>query len=329
MLIIIHLTAINLITFVLYGTDKLLAKTDKRRIPERVLLFFAILGGSIGALTAMLLFRHKTRKKKFSVTVPIIAFIECAFCVFCLYQNLHITVTEYAIDTGKLPEGSSVRIVQISDLHNQIYGLHEELLTNRIRGLSPDIIAVTGDAVDSRRKGFSITEDFFAGCADIAPVYYVRGNHEERLVRNQKTAPQYDEYIRRIKDMGVIIADGEVFVSENCVIAGAGNGNTSYTPDLSGFDTLPTVLLAHYPSGHAEYEKSGTDIVLTGHIHGGQINIPGKGGLLSPEAKFFPELYEGVHEFGNTRMVISRGMGNSALPLRINNYPEIVVINIT
>jgi predicted MPP superfamily phosphohydrolase len=71
--------------------------------------------------------------------------------------------------------------------------------------------------------------------------------------------------------------------------------------------------------------------VLTGHIHGGQIIIPGKGGLISPDVEFFPEYYDGLYELGgecNTRMIVSRGIGNSVLPLRINNYPELVVVTV-
>ncbi|MBQ8913930.1 MAG: phosphoesterase, partial [Lachnospiraceae bacterium] len=63
-------------------------------------------------------------------------------------------------------------------------------------------------------------------------------------------------------------------------------------------------------------------------VHGGQFVVPGKGGFVSPEFEFFPELYEGVHTYKDTTMIISRGLGNSVIPLRVNNYPELVVIKL-
>ena len=88
------------------------------------------------------------------------------------------------------------------------------------------------------------------------------------------------------------------------------------------------LLLAHEPEYHELYKSTGADIVFTGHIHGGQIIIPGRGGLLSPDIEFFPKLYEGEHSFGDMTMYISRGMGNSLFPVRINDYPEIVLLKI-
>ena len=86
-------------------------------------------------------------------------------------------------------------------------------------------------------------------------------------------------------------------------------------------------LLAGLAEGSLGKNISGkypADLVLTGHVHGGQFIIPGKGGLVSPDFEFFPEMYEGEHRYGDMTMIISRGLGNSVIPVRINNYPEIV-----
>lgn len=84
------------------------------------------------------------------------------------------------------------------------------------------------------------------------------------------------------------------------------------------------IILTRY----ANYAEAGVDIVFSGHVHGGQVIIPGKGGLISPDMEFFPELYKGEYHFGDMTMYLSAGLGNSILPLRINNYPEIVVLDI-
>lgn len=69
------------ITFLLYGLDKLLAKLHARRIPERVLILAAVLGGSIGALLGMFVFRHKVRKPKFYIGIPVILLLQIALCI--------------------------------------------------------------------------------------------------------------------------------------------------------------------------------------------------------------------------------------------------------
>jgi predicted MPP superfamily phosphohydrolase len=94
-------------------------------------------------------------------------------------------------------------------------------------------------------------------------------------------------------------------------------------------DEKPVVMLAHEPDYVSLYKSLGADLVLTGHVHGGQIIIPGKGGLLSPDFTLFPELYEGMHSYGPMTLIVSRGLGNSVAPVRINNFPELVVINVT
>lgn len=72
----IYLAAVNLLTFSLFGLDKLKARNRQRRIPERTLLFLAVIGGSVGALAGMGLFRHKTRKTRFSVGIPVILMLQ-------------------------------------------------------------------------------------------------------------------------------------------------------------------------------------------------------------------------------------------------------------
>ena len=69
--------------------------------------------------------------------------------------------------------------------------------------------------------------------------------------------------------------------------------------------------------------------MFTGHYHGGQIIIPGKGGLISPEFEFFPDPYEGMYDYNGMTVILSRGLGNSVAPVRINNYPELVVVKLS
>ena len=320
MILVYWLVLVNLIAFVMYGLDKAYAKKGARRIPERSLLFWAWIGGSIGAFLGMKLFHHKTLKVKF-VVVPVLAVLEIVICGFCLYQNYHLTVTEYEADLGL---ENDLTIVQVSDLHNQIFGIGESALLKKIEAADPDLIVVTGDAVDKTHTSYSISLSFFKGAVKIAPVYYITGNHEVFL-----RGPKTDAFMDDLRALGVVILDNTYVDMGGYVLAGIGDASLDSFNAYGPFsDEKPVIMLAHEPQYHNLYESLGADLVLTGHFHGGQIIIPGVGGLVSPEFEFLPDYYEGMRAFGSTTVILSRGLGNSIIPVRINNYPELVVVKV-
>ncbi len=83
--------------------------------------------------------------------------------------------------------------------------------------------------------------------------------------------------------------------------------------------------MSHRPEFIHFYAKAGIDVVFSGHAHGGQIRVPGIGGVLAPHQGFFPKYAEGMVKENNTLMIISRGLGNSTFPIRINNHPELIL----
>lgn len=322
MILVYWLILVNLAAFILYGMDKSYAKKGARRIPEKTLLLWAFLGGSIGAFLGMKVFHHKTLKPKFAVTVPLLMVLELVICGFCLFQNYHLTTSTYDVDLGL---SDDVKIVQVSDLHNQFFGINQSVLLKNIEACDPDIIVVTGDIVDSTHTSYSIAMDFIEGAVKIAPVYYVTGNHENRL-HGDKLDKFYDD----MRASGVIFLDDTYIDMGEYTLAGIADSSLESFDAYPAFtDEKPVVMLAHEPDYVSLYQSLGADLVLTGHVHGGQIIIPGKGGLLSPDFTFFPELYEGMHSYGSMTLIVSRGLGNSVAPVRINNFPELVVINVT
>lgn len=322
MILVYWLILVNLAAFILYGMDKSYAKKGARRIPEKTLLLWAFLGGSIGAFLGMKVFHHKTLKPKFAVTVPLLMVLELVICGFCLYQNYRLTTSTYDVDLGL---SDDVKIVQVSDLHNQFFGINQSVLLKNIEACDPDIIVVTGDIVDSTHTSYSIAMVFVEGAVKIAPVYYVTGNHEDRL-----HGDKLDKFYSDMRDLGVIFLDDTyVDMGSYCLAGIADSSLESFDAYPAFTDEKPVVMLAHEPDYVSLYQSLGADLVLTGHVHGGQIIIPGKGGLLSPDFTFFPELYEGMHSYGSMTLIVSRGLGNSVAPVRINNYPELVVINVT
>ncbi len=333
----------NILGFALFGIDKKRAENGRYRVSEASLILNAVFGGALGCLLGMKVFHHKTKKKKFTITIPLLLILWTVFLGFCLYQNYHLVVTEYDYNYSeahneveaaegnsteeKVQQGKGLRIVQISDLHNQIFGFQQSDLLDRIEKCNPDIIVVTGDVVDQTHTCYTFSKDFFKGAVEIAPTFYVTGNHEKWL-----KGEALEGFIKDVEDMGVQYIDDKVVRTEDYIIAGV--AETTLGDDLTDVYTSEDkesgklkILLAHEPAYHDDYEKSGADLVFTGHIHGGQIILPGVGGLLSPGCSFLPEIYEGEHTFGETRMYVSRGLGNSVLPVRINDYPEIVVVN--
>lgn len=322
MILVIYLILINTAAFAAYGIDKYKAKNNKWRISEGFLIFLAVLGGSLGALAGMRIWHHKTKKSKFRL-IPFLAVLLTVCCIFILYGNYHLVVTEYDVDLG-LEE--DIKIVQISDLHNQIFGIDESILLDRIREQEPDIIVVTGDVLDGHHTSYNIGEKFFEGAVNICPVYYITGNHEVYLMNN---GDRFSEFLRTIKSYGVICLDDNFVDMGDYILAGIGYRSLRSFNAYEPFsDSKPVILLAHDPKYTELFKDLGADLVLTGHVHGGQIIIPGIGALLSPEFRFFPPYYEGTYTIGYSTLIVSRGLGNSLFPVRINDCPEIVVVNV-
>ena len=320
MILVYWLVLVNLAAFILYGYDKSCARKNKQRVPEKTLLFWAWIGGSIGAFMGMRFFHHKTLKAKFFV-VPVLMVAEIIICCFCLYQNYHLVTTDYEVDLGLSTE---VTIVQISDLHNQFFGIKQSVLLKQIEKADPDIIVITGDIVDKTHTNFAISEDFIEGAVKICPVYYVTGNHEI-WIGDDKMVPFYE----KMRALGVIFLNDTYVDMGSYILAGIDDRSLDSFVAYPPFDdSKPVVMLAHEPQYSGLYKNLGADLVFTGHYHGGQIIIPGVGGLVSPEYEFFPKMYEGVTDIGGMKQVVSRGLGNSILPVRINNYPEVVVVKV-
>ena len=321
MVLVIWLIFVNLAAFILYGADKSFAKKGARRISEKSLLFLAWIGGSIGAFLAMQIFRHKTRKPKF-YAVPALMVLEIVICCFCLYQNYNLGTTEYMADLGL---GKEITVVQVSDLHNQFFGPGESVLLEKIEEASPDIIVVTGDVVDKFHTNYGMALDFFEEAVKTAPVYYVTGNHEAWL-----EGEKINEMYGKMRDLGVNFLDDSYIDMGEYILAGIADESLDYFKAYEPFDdSKPVIMLAHEPQYSPMYKGLGADLVFTGHYHGGQIIIPGVGGVMSPEFEFFPELYEGIHDIDGMKIIISRGLGNSLAPVRINNYPELVIAKVS
>ncbi len=259
-------------------------------------------------------------------------------CLFCTWQNNDIVTTRIDYRSERLPAAfDGYTVVHISDLHNKRFGKGQGRLLEQIEKAGPDIIFVTGDLIDARHTDLDAAMELISGAAKLAPVYYVSGNHEAR-------SGVYPELKERLTLSGATVLDNDaVKIGENGAYFNViGLSDPAFFPPRSGkktmqetlgslhtdSDALFNILLSHRPELFELYAGSGVDLVFSGHAHGGQVRLPFLGGLVAPGQGFFPEYTSGTYEKGGTTMVLSRGLGNSIIPVRVFNRPEIVVVTL-
>jgi len=261
--------------------------------------------------------------------ITVIVIIMAASYLF--WANSSIVITDITVKSDHLPSSfNGFKIVHISDLHNTEFGDDNRNLLSLIRKAGPDIIAVTGDIIDSRRTDADIAEDFIEDALMIAPVYYSTGNHESRIKQYEKMEREFVEngaYILR-NDRSYIEKNGEKILIMGIDDPDFNNKPVSEALDILKEENTFTILLSHRPELFDIYTEKGIDLTLSGHAHGGQFRLPFIGGLYAPHQGFMPKYTSGLYTEGSSNMIVSRGLGNSLFPLRLFNRPEIVVITL-
>ena len=256
----------------------------------------------------------------------------------------HFDLTKIEIEFQSLPSGfNNTVLVHISDLHNRQFGKAQRYLVDFISSLKPHYIFITGDMIDQHHKSISAVQELIEGIYRLAPIYYVTGNHEWQtgqkreellsLMRKKKIHILSDtiEQIEREKDVIQIMGLDDPYKApkqkkerfyEKKV-------NQEYIQRFKYLcdekKELFTILLSHRPEFISLYSESKINIVFSGHAHGGAIRIPKLGGLIAPHQGLFPQYCEGITRVGDTEFIVSRGLGYSGIPFRINNRPEVIV----
>ena len=279
-----------------------------------------------------------TGKKKRTIILAIAA-VLLALVVWTVWGNTALELNTYTVGSKELPDAfDGYRIAQVSDLHNAEFGDGNQRLLDMLREAEPDMIAITGDLIDSRKTNIAVALAFAEEAVKIAPCYYVSGNHEARV-------SEYRELKAGLEAAGVTVLDDarvEIEISGKSITI-IGVNDPSFLADyltsdaavmdrklseLSSEDASFTILLSHRPELFDTYAAHEMDLVLTGHAHGGQFRLPLIGGLIAPNQGLFPKYDDGLYSEGNTNMIVSRGLGNSIIPFRFNNRPEVVLIEL-
>ena len=286
--------------------------------------------------------RVPLKMKKLNKKMVLIVSVLVILClgIWTLWGNTALEVNEYKILSDKIPEAfSGFWIAQVADLHNAEFGEDNEMLIELLFQTDPDMIVITGDLIDSRQTDIEIALDFAGKAVQIAPVYYVTGNHEARI-------PEYAELKMGLTEAGVTVLENQKvqITKDGESITLLGIQDPSFRTDylfgdaesvsrqaitsLQNESNSFTVLLSHRPELFDLYVDTGVDLVFSGHAHGGQFRLPLLGGLVAPNQGFFPKYDAGQFIEENTTMIVSRGVGNSIIPLRLNNPPEVVVVEL-
>ncbi len=282
-------------------------------------------------------FKNNQKIIKRALCVMLTLFV--AFSIITIWGNITLSVEHFTIETDKLNIEDGYKIAHISDYHNtHNKNINKEVLSS-LREEKPNLIVLTGDLVDCRKTDIENGLYFVSKIIEIAPVYYVTGNHECNISIDSQSA--FDNMIDDLKSMGVEVLRGEcssltlpnnekinVFGINDpyfhCEFASQVAQATeelcsSFTVDKNEFN----ILLAHHPEQLEIYSSYNFDLVFSGHAHGGQGRLFGIG-LIAPDQGLFPKYTSGLYEENETKLIVSRGIGNSIAPVRIFDRPHLI-----
>lgn len=261
--------------------------------------------------------------------------LAAAITAWTIYDNFRLTVSRYVVEFKELPEEfDGFKIVQVSDLHNARFGREQSRLMAAIRAEKPDLIAITGDLFHTLRRGNAYS--FLEQAARLAPCYYVSGNHEQRF------ADYFTAIKPKLQSLGAVVLDDEAArISRNgagiTIIGLADPSFQRHVPPerltdeklarLCGSESGFTLLLSHRPELFHMYARHNVSLALTGHAHGGQVRFA-KRGLFAVHQGWLPKYTEGIFVENNTKMIVSRSLGNSTLYPKINDPPELVAVQL-
>lgn len=260
-------------------------------------------------------------------------------------ENKKFKITTYEVESKKIKEDCTITV--LADLHNYVYGNKNEQLLQAIRKVNPDAVISAGDMIEGYKdsKGTGETIRFLKKLDEEFLFFYGMGNHERKFRTRPELYPkQVEEFEGELSKTAIKLLDNETRKIENKNIKIYGLNlereyfrkfklfpvSASHISELVGNKDEDTfnLLIAHNPDQFESYVKWGADVVLSGHVHGGMVRIPGIGGVISPQLTLFPKYDGGRYQKGNTTMILSRGLGNHSIHLRIFNRAELVVLKL-
>ena len=306
-------------------------------------------------------------QKKIINILKLLIILLAILIIFNIILNKNIFVKEYKIKSNKITEKfNNYKIVQLTDIHSIRNEIQIEKIINKIKEQKPNLICVTGDLIDSEYYSLQndlyknkeinqmeeLTVKFMGELNKIANTYYIYGNHEMMLLDD----PENNLFKKELENLGIKILNNKIDVleveGEKINLVGIQDPATLYKDEkyayIDGankdktrvilndlFLEIPeenkndfTILLSHRPEYFELYDKYNIDLALTGHTHGGIAKFPIIKGIYAHPQGWFPKYSYGLYKTNDLSMIISGGLGDSKLPIRIFNPPEICTITL-
>ena len=251
---------------------------------------------------------------------------------FVCWQNFTLQVEPVELFFESLPpQFDGLRVAELSDLHGRSFGKNNVRLLRTLQKARPDMICICGDLFDEKTD-LTMLEPLLTGLTDIAPVYYVTGNHEWQ-VKNLR------EILQKMRAWGVTVLENEERVlsrgGAEMVVAGVHDPCGPYdmkTPaslvrelrSVQGNDFI--LMLSHRNDELAMWSQLGVQLVLSGHCHGGVVRLPFVGGVFGTRRELFPEYDAGVYRQDGTTLFVSRGLGYTNVHFRLFNRPHVPIM---
>lgn len=314
--------------------------------------------------------KHTVRPLTVILTVAavILAAVAAVFGYYTYETHNFFTVSEYEMTSDRLH--SDICAVQLSDLHSVQFGKENDSLVSAVQECEPDIILMTGDMFSRDDKSYGSTLELIKRLSDIAPVYYSLGNHEKDFCESDSARESTQRLRTLFDDLEGAGACALEHTYEDTVIAGneirvGGMYGFALVPDEDYFKELQKngymenkawdevfndgadcdfltefedtdafrLLLCHRGEGFVlwnSFDSYQSELILSGHIHRGQIVLPVLGPVFSPEEGFFPDNVGGMYKSpdGQSTLILSKGLGSHGIIPRVNNPGELVKINI-
>ncbi len=267
------------------------------------------------------------------ICVCIMITLVCAGFLF--WSNFVIDTESVQIELKKLPSAfENLRIVELADLHGREFDTDNAYLLQAVRAAKPDLICINGDLLDENTDQ-SMLKPLLRGLCEIAPTFYVTGNHEWQLDNLQTVLRKMEEYgVTVLQNEYTVLVRGEA----RLVIAGVNDPCGPWdqkTPQelvaqirKEEGDDACILMLAHRNDTIDMWAELGVDLVLTGHCHGGVVRLPFVGGVFGTKRRLFPEYDAGLFAKENTRLFVSRGLGYTNVRLRLFNRPHLPVLTL-
>lgn len=258
-----------------------------------------------------------------------------------------LKVNSYQVSDDSSEANGSLRVIVLADIHDHEFSADNSGLVSQVAAQEPDIILLAGDMLNSYSENSDIACNLVNRLTEIAPVYYGLGNHELDYME------EHPELQSELEAAGAVVLEEDYIDVEVAGVPVRIGGTYEYAFNLAGRDDdgleadrvevkhfleefvdtdAYKIMISHRPDSFIfadAAEAWDIDLVVSGHLHGGQVVVPFLGGVYGGDQGWFPEYVHGMYEKGQIHLFVTSGLGtNEKAVTRVNNRPEIAVIEV-